>query len=132
MPVQGHGCILLIDDEKIITVIASSILDALGYDVVVAHNGSEGIKAYESAREKIDLVLLDMIMPEMNGRECFEKLKEINPKVKVILTSGFSKEGDLQQMLDNGLSGFIHKPYGLIELSHMLRKVMNSSPAPDE
>lgn len=132
MPVQGHGCILLIDDEKIITAIASSILDALGYDVVVAHNGSEGIKAYESAREKIDLVLLDMIMPEMNGRECFEKLKEINPKVKVILTSGFSKENDLKQMLDNGLSGFIHKPYSLIELSHMLRKVMNSSPAPDE
>ena len=130
-PVQGHGCILVIDDEQIITFIASAILDSLGYDVLVAQNGSEGIKIYENEHEKIDLVLLDMIMPEMNGRECFEKLKEIDPKVKVILTSGFSKDSDFQQMQDKGLSGFIHKPYGLVELSHMLKKVMHSQ-APDE
>ncbi len=123
---HGSGRILIIDDEQVIRVTATAILESLGYETVTAVNGQEGLEIYEQEFEKIDLVLLDMIMPVMNGRECYSRLKEINPDVKVILASGFSKEEDLHQMKKSGLSGFINKPYGVATLSQLIKKVMIS------
>ncbi len=124
-PVQGHGRILVIDDEKIIRETAGEILKSLGYEVISADSASAGIKIFAAGYAQIDLVLLDMIMPEINGRECFAKLKEINPLVKVVLASGFSKEEDLDKMMETGLCGFIQKPYSRTALSQILNKVIS-------
>ncbi len=120
---RGKGTILVIDDEKIIRETAADILRHFGYEAVTAASASEGIEAFKADRQNIRLVLLDMIMPEMNGRECFERLKSICPDVKVVLASGFSKEEDIEMMQEKGLCGFIHKPYSLRELSHLLNRI---------
>lgn len=120
----GHGCILVVDDEQIIRTTASAILKQLGYEVLVASNGLEGLEIFKSGRHKIDLVMLDMIMPVMNGRECFERIKEIDPAIKVIMASGFCRDEDLQKLKALGLGGFIQKPYGVSDLSHLLEKVL--------
>jgi CheY-like chemotaxis protein len=120
---HGKGTILVIDDEKIIRETAADILRHFGYEVITAASARDGIEAFKADRQNIRLVLLDMIMPEMNGRECFERLQSICPDVKVVLASGFSKEEDIEMMQEKGLCGFIHKPYSLRELSHLLNRI---------
>lgn len=83
---------------------------------------------YEKSQEKFDLILLDMIMPVMNGKDCFRKLKELNPEVKVILSSVFSKEEDLQDLKTLGLSNFIRKPYRSSSLSEIIHETLHSQP----
>jgi len=123
-PVHGQGCILMIDDEEMIRTTTSDILEQLGYEVLTAENGAAGFECFRTMHDKIDLVLLDMIMPVMNGRECFEMMKEFDPKVRVILASGFSKSGDLEQMQANGLSWIIQKPYSVSDLSVLIQKAL--------
>lgn len=120
---RGRGSILVIDDEKIIRETAADILRHFGYEVITAASASEGIAAFKAGQQSIKLVLLDMIMPEINGRECFERLQSICPEVKVVLASGFSKEEDIELMKEKGLCGFIHKPYSLRELSRLLNRI---------
>ncbi len=119
----GSGCVLVIDDEKIIRETAADILKHFGYEVITAASATEGIEIFNANSQKIRLVLLDMIMPKINGRECFERLKSICPDAKVILASGFSKEEDIELMKEKGLCGFIHKPYSLRELSCLLNRI---------
>lgn len=121
-PVKGEGLILVVDDEQIIRTTASAILKQLGYEVLIAENGQQGMEVYKQNADRIKLVMLDMIMPVMNGRECFEQIIKLNPQAKVILASGFAKEEDLHQMKKHGLCGFIHKPYSVSELSQLLQK----------
>lgn len=128
-PAQGQGVILLIDDEEIILSTVSAILKELGYEVITAGNGEEGIKIFSAEKEKIDLVIVDMIMPKMNGKECYMKLRQICPDVRIILASGFSKEEDLTEMKENGLCGFLQKPYGTNELSQLIKKNIRQRPA---
>lgn len=123
-PVKGSGLILLADDEKVIRYTGKVILNKLGYEVLTADNGREAVDVYVKNRELIDLVILDMIMPEMNGHDCFFELKRINPEVRVLLSSGFSKEQDLQDLIDNGLNGLIKKPYHTYEISRKIADVL--------
>lgn len=123
--VYGQGTVLVIDDEQVISVTARSILEALGYKVVLAHNGKEGIEKYKEHAEDIDVVIIDMIMPEMNGKECFFAIKAINDKVKVLLASGLSIKPDLEELTTNGLNGFIQKPYTTVQLSKALSALLN-------
>ena len=116
----GSGRILVIDDEHVMRATAEAILVDLGYTVVLAENGRIGLEYYRRHHSEIDLVLLDMIMPEMNGRDCFLGMKAINPKVKVILSSGFSRSEELTDMRIQGLCGFIQKPYRSITLSRVV------------
>ncbi len=124
-PVKGEGLILVIDDESIIRSTASAILTQLGYEVLTAENGEEGFNVFAQNRGKIKLVILDMIMPIMNGRECFEKIIGLAPEARIILASGFSKEDDLQHMKKKGLRGFIHKPFSVSELSNIIEKTLS-------
>lgn len=107
----GTGCILVVDDEDIMRFTAKEILEKYGYTVILAENGKEAVEQFCKNESMIDLVLLDMIMPVMNGRDCFKQLKRIDPQVKVVLSSGFLREEDFQEMMQDGLSGFIRKPY---------------------
>jgi CheY-like chemotaxis protein len=124
---KGTGTVLIIDDEAVMRVTASSILESLGYSVIVAEDGREGLEIFSERYKDIDVVLLDMIMPEMNGRDCFIKMKETDPDVRVILSSGFSREQDVKDMRENGLLGFIHKPYRIATLSKVIHDALNSN-----
>lgn len=118
--------ILFADDEEIIRLTGKEILESLGYSVLTAKNGQEAFNYFQKDSKAIDLVILDMIMPVMNGRESFEKMKEISPDIPVILASGFSKSEDVQSMINQGLCHFISKPYTMIELSNLIYKLLNS------
>lgn len=122
--VTGSGCILVVDDEDIMRSTADEILATIGYEVIFADNGKHAVEVFEKERERIDLVLLDMVMPEMNGRDCFKKLRSLDPDLKIILTSGFTREEDLKDIREGGLNGFIRKPYRRAALSQIIHEVL--------
>jgi CheY-like chemotaxis protein len=113
-----------VDDEDLITQVGKEMLKKLGYTVFTAENGHEAIQIYQKNKDKIDMVILDMIMPGMNGGEVFEKLKEINPKVRVLLSSGYNINGQAVHILEKGCMGFIQKPFDLQKLSQKIRSVL--------
>lgn len=121
---KGSGTLLVVDDEDVMRVTAKTILEDLGYTVILAANGQEAAAIFEQQSEEIDLVLLDMVMPVMNGRDCFAQLKKHDPEVRVVLSSGFTREEDLQEMKLWGLKGFIRKPYRRASLSQVVHEVL--------
>jgi CheY-like chemotaxis protein len=98
--------------------VAGRILQHLGYQVTLAESGLRALEIYRQERDRIDLVILDMLMPAMGGAETFQKLKEIDPGVRVLLSSGYSLDGEAQQAMAAGARGFIQKPYRLAVLSY--------------
>ena len=121
----GTETILLIDDEDVIRNLGKVFLENQGYTVLLAEDGEEGISVYRTNRDKIDLVLLDMIMPNKNGPEVFYELAKINPDVKVIIVSGFSLEDQARQLLKDGASAFIQKPYQAQKLLLAIRELLD-------
>ena len=122
---RGTETVLFVDDEDMIIEVAGELFEQLGYKVLTAGSGREAIEAYEKNKEKIDIVLLDMIMPDMSGGDTYDKLKEINPDVKVLLASGYSMIGTATEIMDRGCSGFIQKPFKMKELSQKLREILD-------
>lgn len=120
----GNDKILLVDDEDMIINETSKLLETLGYSVLVASSGKEAIKIYQENNGKIDLVILDIIMPEMGGGEVYDNLKRINPQIKVLLSSGYSIDSSATNILERGCNGFIQKPFNLIQLSEKVREVV--------
>ena len=114
----GHGTILVIDDEENLRTIAEAILIDCGYNVLTAGDGESGLKTYSRNRDSIRAVLLDLVMPGMSGKKVYEKLKEIDPEIKVILTSGFRDDSRIRSILRNGDIQFLQKPYNLKQLSN--------------
>jgi len=123
--ISGSGNVLVVDDEPIVRATAKAILESLGYAVTLAENGREGIDTFCDSTNQFDLVILDMIMPEMNGRECFEEIIKVEPTAKIVISSGFTRDEDIDTMKENGLSGFIRKPYRTAELSQLVNDVLN-------
>ncbi len=117
----GEGVILIIDDESMIRKTATKILLSGGYTVITAQNGQKGIEIYKEKQNEIDLVLLDMVMPKMDGKETFKALFQINPKIKVIINSGFKNDPRVQNVLEKGASAFLQKPYRLEELLKVVK-----------
>ncbi len=122
--VNGVGTILLVDDEPMVSEVGKELLMALGYKVLTAESGDEAIQIYKEKQEYINLIILDMIMPVIGGEETFEKLKEIDPEVNVLLSSGYSLNGQAEEILSNGCKGFLQKPYSLSDLSEKVRSVL--------
>ena len=124
----GHGeTILLVDDEEMIWDVISDMLDTLGYKIILAENGREAVEIYQNNPGEIDLILLDMIMPEMNAREAFFLLKKIDPEVKVLLSSGYVSEEDAQDVLNAGAQGFLRKPYRMADLASKIRGILDET-----
>ncbi|MFH0814452.1 MAG: response regulator, partial [Pseudomonadota bacterium] len=117
--------VLLVDDEAMIREVGKELLEFLGYTVLVAKSGGEAVEVYRENKDKIDLVILDMIMPEMGGGEVYIKLKEINPDIKVLLSSGYSINGQAKKIMERGCDGFIPKPFEVKELSQKIREVLD-------
>jgi len=122
---RGTENILLVDDEEGPILVEKLMLKELGYKVMTASSGREAIDIYTENMDKVDLIALDMIMPEMNGKVTYEELKKINPDVSVLLVSGYSLNKHVEELLDSGCKGFIQKPFDIIELSRILRGVFD-------
>jgi CheY-like chemotaxis protein len=120
---KGREMVLLVDDEDVVADVGDEMLRKLGYEVLVARSGKEAIKTYESKWNKIDLVILDMIMPDMNGGKVYDRIKEINPRTKILLSSGYSIDGQAADIMERGCDGFIQKPFSMEVLSETIRKL---------
>ena len=125
--IKGTGTILLVDDEEMVLEVGERFLKVMGYQVLTAREGREAIEVYQKHGDTIDLVLLDIIMPNMKGGEVFDRLKEINPEVKVLLSSGYSIDGEASQILERGGSGFIQKPFDMNQLSQSIRAMLGNN-----
>jgi len=134
LPVKGVETVLLVDDEGVILDVGGEVLKALGYNVLTAKNGIEAIEILKKTRDSMggehrewpvpDLVILDMIMPDMGGAETFAEIKKINSGIKVLLSSGYSIDGEACRILDSGCNGFIQKPFTILEISKKIREIL--------
>jgi len=124
--IKGSGIILLIDDEKMILDVGVELLEELGYKVKSAMSGQEAIDVLKEERGKIDLIIMDMIMPGMGGGETFDRLKEIDPDIKVLLSSGYSINGQATKILRRGCDGFIQKPFNMNQLAEKVQRILAS------
>jgi two-component system, cell cycle sensor histidine kinase and response regulator CckA len=122
---KGAETVLLVDDQEAVINVGKAILRTLGYTVIMAKNGKEAMEIYERDKEKIDLVILDMIMPGMGGGETYDALKKIKPDIKVILSSGYGLEDHATRILERGCNGFIQKPFDVSDLSRKIREVLD-------
>lgn len=116
--------IMIVDDEDDVRNIARLQLEQLGYKVISAHDGYEAITIYDTRKDEIDLVLLDVIMPEIDGLETYKILKKSNPDIRTVVMSGFSKQGKASELLKLGAQGFIQKPFRLAELSESVSEAL--------
>ena len=123
-PVKGTGTILVIEDEEIIMKVIHEILKSLGYRVLEARTGKEAIDIANTFDGQIDLAILDIILPDMDGQAIYPFLMKARPKAKVIVCSGYALEGPAQEILDAGAHGFVQKPFSVATLSDELKKVL--------
>jgi len=123
--IEGRGAILLVDDEEIVLDVGVQLLKALGYKVLEAKGGREAVEIYRENKDKINMVLLDMVMPDMGGGEVYDKMKEINPDIKVLLSSGYSIDGRAEEILKRGCNGFIQKPFNMKGISEKIREILD-------
>jgi PAS domain S-box-containing protein len=121
---SGSGTILVVDDERMIVDVCTRQLKILGYDAVGVISGLEAVELVRQRNGEILLVILDMVMPGMNGTETFDALRQVAPDMKVLLSSGYSVEGQAREILARGGNGFIQKPYDMAALSAKLREIL--------
>jgi PAS domain S-box-containing protein len=124
---RGSGTILVVDDEAQIVKFCARLLQKFGYEVLTAAGGRQAIELVRRLGSKISLVLLDMTMPQMSGRETYETLQKIRPGIKVLLSSGSAVEGQAQQLLDSGCNGFIQKPFDAVVLSAKVGEILQGT-----
>ena len=122
--IRGTGTVLLVDDEEVILKVGQELLEAMGYRVLIARDGKEAVEVYKKNRDDIDIVVLDMVMPNMGGGEAYDRMKQINPDIKVLLSSGYSIDGQATEILERGCDGFIQKPFSMKELSEKIKEIL--------
>jgi len=123
-PREGTETILLVDDEEILRELARQILEKFGYKVIPASDGETGLEIYRSEQSRINLVILDLIMPGMGGVKCLDELLKINSEAKVIIASGYFIDGSTGATSKAGAKGFIKKPYILEGMLNEIRRVI--------
>ncbi len=122
--VRGNESVLLVDDETMVLEVGRKMLKKLGYQVLTAGSGRMALDILKTRPSEIDLIILDMIMPEIGGGETFDRIQQIAPGIKVLLSSGYSINGQAIEILRRGCDGFIQKPFGLNDLSEKIREVL--------
>ena len=121
---SGSGAIAVIDNDEAIRIISKEMLTIAGYTVSEFNSGKQAIDYYRTHAASVDLFIIDMIMAGMNGRECFRELKKINPGVKAILSSGYSFEGDIQEILSEGIRGVLQKPFDSARITRAVAEAL--------
>jgi len=119
----GEGRILVVDDEDLVLEVTREILESRGFDVLTAAGGREAVELFRQHRDEIAAVILDMTMPEMDGEEVFETIRQLNPEVRVIMMSGYSRKKVPRQVFETSQGGFLHKPFRPQDLMDKLREV---------
>ena len=122
----GNETILIVDDHETIWDFLIEALQKLGYSVLLAENGLDAVEIYEENPDQIDLVLLDMIMPKAGGHQTFYKIRAIDPKAKILLSSGFVSEAEVHDLLQQGACGFLPKPHRLPAVARAIRDVLDN------
>ncbi len=123
---KGDNVLLVVDDEKEIRELVMDLLEPLGYRVILAANGFEALEKFRQLKDEIDLVILDMIMPKMSGTEVFQRLKNIDKNVKIIIASGYSNDGisGIRELLESGAEGFVQKPFTRTSLAKAIKDAL--------
>ncbi|MGD2187057.1 MAG: PAS domain S-box protein [Desulfobacterales bacterium] len=124
--IKGSGTLLIVDDEELVLDVGANMLKKLGYTVLKAHNGTEAVDVFKANKNKIKMVILDIIMPDMGGGAVYDKIKSINPEVKVLLSSGYSVDGQAIELLERGCDGFMQKPFTMEELSGKITQILKN------
>lgn len=128
---NGKETLLLVDDEEVIRSMGKRMLERFGYNVLAATDGHDALKLYKKSPEDIDLLILDMVMPNMNGKETLKQIRKINPNVKAILASGYLQENYSDKCLEEGFLGFIPKPFRASHILQVVRQSLDGSPPKD-
>jgi CheY-like chemotaxis protein len=128
-PAIGSGTVLVVDDEDVVRNLASRSLARLGFRVLLANNGRQGVDLFREHVESIDCVLLDLTMPEMDGAETFSHMKNIRPTIPVVLSSGYDEQELNRKFNGMGLAGMIQKPYTVQGLQECLHRILKERPA---
>ena len=123
---EGNQTVLVVDDEEMVRSIASQMLEKLGYNVVAAASGAEAIEIFQQDAEKFDLVILDMVMPGIDGSKVFDTIKELDSSIKCILSSGYSRDSQANAIMKRGCDAFIQKPFRLQDLSLLITSLIGS------
>jgi two-component system cell cycle sensor histidine kinase/response regulator CckA len=123
---KGSETILLVDDEPNVLAVSEALLQSLGYTVYGMGSGQDAIAFFEEKKDGIDLVILDMIMPGLSGSEVFDRIRELNPSARTILSSGYSLNSQAQEIMNKGCHGFIQKPFNITDISRKVREVLDS------
>jgi len=126
---SGHGVILVVDDDDYILQAVYAMLESYGYSVRLANAGRKAIEIFTQYCDEIDLVLLDMSMPGMNGEETFRELRKIRSDVRVLLSTGYAPDEAAQRFTDSGLAGFLRKPYDADELGGAIKRIVQREPS---
>jgi PAS domain S-box-containing protein len=124
----GTETVLLVDDEEDIRDLGATLLDHFGYKVITAGNGKEALEIYKMEKDRISLILLDFIMPVMDGRQCLAEILRIDPNAKVIIASGYSESGPADGPMAVGAKAFVQKPYNMRQLLNTIREILDNDP----
>jgi CheY-like chemotaxis protein len=130
----SNGCetIFLVDDEEMIIDVGQALLKRLGYQVIAVKSGLESVELVRRMGPGIDMVILDMIMPGMDGGKTFDRIRDICPKMPVMLSSGYAMNGQAQKIMSRGCNGFIQKPFSISALSQKIRQILESESIGEE
>jgi two-component system, cell cycle sensor histidine kinase and response regulator CckA len=123
--VHGHGRVLVIDDEEDVRTFTKAALELVGYEVACCSNGAQGLEYYREHQQDIDLILLDLIMPELSGEDAFHAIRNINPQANILIATGYADTAAVRPILEAGASGFIRKPFQISDLSQAVANAMN-------
>jgi CheY-like chemotaxis protein len=129
-PDSGTGRILVVDDEETVRDVARSMLEICGYEVVTVSNGLEAVDYYRDHGGRIDLVVIDMVMPEMNGRECFRALREMDPNIRAVLSTGYGADGEAKEIVQEGMAGLVLKPFSKGALAATVQEALSGDIVP--
>jgi two-component system, cell cycle sensor histidine kinase and response regulator CckA len=123
---KGNETVLVVDDEAIINEVAREMLETMGYHVITAQSGREALEIFRDKQQAIDLIILDMVMPDMGGRRTFELIHAMNPDIPVILATGYSIDGEAKEIMNRGARAFLQKPFKMDDLSQKIRDVLRN------
>jgi len=124
--IPGKGRVLLVDDEKEVIEVCKEMLEALGYEVLVAGAGAQAVSVVQNDTQGIDLMILDVVMPGMDGVQTYDVVRHLNPDIRVLVCSGLSPKKEIRQMIDNGCKDFLLKPFDIAKLSEKIESVFSA------
>jgi two-component system cell cycle sensor histidine kinase/response regulator CckA len=121
----GTETILLVDDEEMVRALGQAVLEPCGYTVLMAEDGVQALEVYQAHRGEIPLVVLDVIMPQMDGQECLRRLRELDPRVRVLISTGYTARGLAQELVAEGALGVVEKPFQIRDFAAAVRAALD-------